>query len=471
MDLLTKIWDSLDPNLQQNQHLLLSVLEVKLQKAVSLLNSVVNNEQTATSLADILKTRGRVKKGRFALSVKDSLDQTMVEFSEWHYLFDPSWYLIARVTSEEIDRQLQAKKTHNESPVYGLKALRKSVRDLNTPSNQPSRDISSYDFLGPRSPISDSQAAIAHFHDKNGYAVVNSMVANLLADEIATVREVKALCKALSRMDPYIFGLLRCCGVVNKSQAIDANGPIMKKQLAYDLAFEVPTSLSKPKSLRDLLKNHQASLNLRLEISRQLASSVFYLHTTGFVHKNIRPENILIFEQEASRKKKVACLVGFEKFRVADGDTYLVGDGLPEREIYRHPSRQGNDPEREYVMQHDIYSLGVCLLEIGLWKSFVQRNESQGGFLTHAELDIGQYLALSDTHMKAFGTKKRFMSIAEKQLPIYAGDKLTRIVSKCLGCLDEPESWNESEYNGSKDINVGVQFIENVLLQLQEIAV
>ena len=188
------------------------------------------------------------------------------------------------------------------------------------------------------------------------------------------------------------------------------------------------------------------------------------------MHKNIRPENILIFEKEASLSK-VACLVGFEKFRVADSDTYLVGDSLPEREIYRHPSRQGNNPEREYVMQHDIYSLGVCLLEIGLWKSFVQQNESQGGFLPHTELDIGQYLALSDTRMKAFSIKKRLMSVAEKQLPIYAGDKLTQIVFNCLGCLDDPDSWNKSEYNGSKDINVGVQFIENVLLQLQEIVV
>jgi hypothetical protein len=26
-------------------------------------------------------------------------------------------------------------------------------------------------------------------------------------------------------------------------------------------------------------------------------------------------------------------------------------------------------------MQHDIYSLGVCLLEVGLWKSFIEYPE------------------------------------------------------------------------------------------------
>ena len=256
MHLLTKIWDDLDSSLQQNQHLLLSVLEAKLQKAVSLLNSVVNNEQTATSLSDILKTKGRVKKGRFALSVKDILDQTMVEFSEWHYLFDPSWYLIARVTSGEVDRHFQVKSTDDKSPVYGLKTLRKSIRDLNALSSRPVREISPYDFLGPRSPISESQAAIAQFHDRNGYVVIDSMVANLFADEIATVRDVMALCKALSRMDPYVFGLLRCCGVINKSRSVWPDDRTVKKQLVYDLAFEVPTSLSKPTSLRDLLKYH-----------------------------------------------------------------------------------------------------------------------------------------------------------------------------------------------------------------------
>ncbi|CAG8970828.1 hypothetical protein HYALB_00001616 [Hymenoscyphus albidus] len=48
-----------------------------------------------------------------------------------------------------------------------------------------------------------------------------------------------------------------------------------------------------------------------------------------------------------------------------------LGDETIERNLYRHPSRQGAIPADEFIMQHDIYNLGVCLLEIGLWESFV----------------------------------------------------------------------------------------------------
>jgi hypothetical protein len=40
--------------------------------------------------------------------------------------------------------------------------------------------------------------------------------------------------------------------------------------------------------------------------------------------------------------------------------------------IYQHPDRWGADTEYRFSMLHDIYSLGVVLLEIGLWKPFVR---------------------------------------------------------------------------------------------------
>jgi hypothetical protein len=46
------------------------------------------------------------------------------------------------------------------------------------------------------------------------------------------------------------------------------------------------------------------------------------------------------------------------------------------KDVYRHPSRQGEHPEEEYVMKHDIYSLGVCLLEIGIWTSLIEWNKN-----------------------------------------------------------------------------------------------
>src|ERR1700742_2371886 len=85
-------------------------------------------------------------------------------------------------------------------------------------------------------------------------------------------------------------------------------------------------------------------------------------------YKNIRPETILIFASDSLRLE-YPFLVGFEKFRPASGHTYRVGDTRRERYLRRHPKRQGISVEEDFKMQHDIYSLGVCLLEIGKWTS------------------------------------------------------------------------------------------------------
>ena len=124
------------------------------------------------------------------------------------------------------------------------------------------------------------------------------------------------------------------------------------------------------RSLRDLLLGDTGTVSLmhRLVIARSIARSVIFLHSAAFVHKNIQPETVLVTASRASY------LVGFERFRAAETQTYRQVEALWQKNIYRHPMRQGEAPEEAYTMQHDVYSLGVCLLEIGLWTSFVKYN-------------------------------------------------------------------------------------------------
>jgi hypothetical protein len=58
-------------------------------------------------------------------------------------------------------------------------------------------------------------------------------------------------------------------------------------------------------------------------------------------------------------------VVGFEFSREESDRSTTEQDDKLERNIYRHPDRQG-PPEARFNMLHDIYSLGVVLLEIGL---------------------------------------------------------------------------------------------------------
>lgn len=61
-------------------------------------------------------------------------------------------------------------------------------------------------------------------------------------------------------------------------------------------------------------------------------------------------------------------------------------------------------------MQHDIYSLGVCLLEIGMWKSFVIIDES--GTIT----EFDSVVSTKDWRKRAFTIKRQILVTADEQL-------------------------------------------------------
>lgn len=448
MTFLKTIWDSLDANFQANQHLLLSVLETKLREAVRLLSGVIGAKDEQDNLTGILVKRGSLKRIKYAVRIKDSLEGTLSELLQWHNLFDPSWYLVARVPNVDIDRKLESHSKHEA--VRLLAGLRKSVRDLNSQTSVPPKPISTNDFLGARVPIKGSSSTTAQIEGRTQYAVVDSMILNTGVDTTATTRSVIALAKALSRMDPSAFGLLRCCGVINK---VDR----------YEFAFEIPRGLQDPRSLRDLLTSYQPTLNVRLDIAKQLANSVLYLHAAGFVHKNVRPETILVFDRGET---KVSYLAGFENFRGVTDETFKLGDAVPERELYRHPTRQGNDPERDYTMQHDIYSLGVCLLEIGLWRSFIKQDDQD-----NTVIEFGKDVAEKNQRARAYMIKGEMLATAEKELPSHVGIRFQNVVEKCLTVLDEQTTWDQVDEKGALEVDVGVEFIENVLLQLHEIVI
>ena len=49
----------------------------------------------------------------------------------------------------------------------------------------------------------------------------------------------------------------------------------------------------------------------------------------------------------------------------------MLGEDEWQKRIYQHPERQGRYVGEAYHLRHDIYSLGVYILEILLWTPFV----------------------------------------------------------------------------------------------------
>lgn len=229
----------------------------------------------------------------------------------------------------------------------------------------------------------------------------------------------------------------------------------------------MPPSLQNPRSLRDILliPRQNVSLNERFSLASLLARSVFFIHASNFVHKSIRPDNIIIF-QDLTLERGRPFLVGFERFRKDTTATYRFGDELLERNLYRHPQRQGILPDEDFCMQHDIYSLGVVLLEIGLNTSFTWPKWNDDGHIDWLpNTDLGFNNNVDQAHPSRAGSlKRRFVKLASEELPKLMGKKYTQVVISCLTCLDRHNEGfgDESEFEDEDGILVGVRFIEKV---------
>ena len=112
-------------------------------------------------------------------------------------------------------------------------------------------------------------------------------------------------------------------------------------------------------SLRDKLnREQQLGLEEALAITKQVASALDYAHRQGVVHRDIKSENILLFEGEAMLADFGIALAVKEA-----GGNRLTGTGLslgtPQ---YMSPEQAAGD--RLLDAQSDVYSLAAVLYEM-----------------------------------------------------------------------------------------------------------
>jgi serine/threonine protein kinase len=276
------------------------------------------------------------------------------------------------------------------------------------------------------------------------------------------MKDVRDLARKLQHNEPDTFGLLTCHGFVAESDKSDNSEP--DPIVDSTLASKLPPEYSDSRSLRDLLLDPSptASLSFRLNIAKSLANAVGHVHTFGFVHKNIHPGSVIGFDTIDGTKPPAVFLVGFENFRRDQGPTLRFGDNMFERNLYRHPSRQGTDHQEDYVMQHDIYSLGVCLLEIGFWSSFINDNPQERGAYASPILGLSELRGPQLITFLQTQGKEHLLSLAASRLPQFMEDRYADIVKTCLTCLDpENEDFGDQwEFEDEDGILVGARYIE-----------
>ena len=381
IEFLSSVWNDLDGELQVHQHHVLMILQGKLQTAISVVDSLHGDGKEASSMKQLMRKKGDVRRAKYAILGKERLRKAIEELKDWSSMFDPSWFLMTSIRNPKFDELLTEQSSIHSGPLSELKSLRDAVKiDAVLDGTDKSMFISSNDLPLERMSIRFSSSQVAKDQHQGGLAyITDNMVLHPQADIQGTTKDVRKLARTLSRMNPLTFGLLRSAGVIKHlSPAVNTLKPPPKAGFAasvesFEFIFSVPPGFGAPESLRALLlsRSQEHPLNERFEVAKQLANSVMSVHNAQFVHKNISPETVLLLKNDSSTLG-MPFLVGFEKFRLADGRTYHIGDSLWQRNLYRHPTRQGERPIEDYRMQHDIYSLGVCLLEIGMWSSLVR---------------------------------------------------------------------------------------------------
>ena len=259
---------------------------------------------------------------------------------------------------------------------------------------------------------------------------------NKLAEE-----QIQKLGDFLSIPDrPHDFRTLDCIGlfndVLNSRYGVVYHLPSYMRDLARRTRPEDLGHICKPCSLTHLLDNVNSILDLgiRFDLAKKLMYSIVVLHTCGWLHKNIRSSNIFFFPARPAPNQRL------ETHRKDIGRPYIMGYGLsrpddipdlqddepkgreysrrdrgprvksisryhevdhevdtrrprvgrvsrdhewgsdtaakPELNIYRHPDKIAN-PARRFRHSYDIYSLGLVLLEIGLWQNLQTSDNGQ----------------------------------------------------------------------------------------------
>jgi len=391
--------------------------------------------------------------------LKDSLDKAIEELEIWQKMFDPSWFLILKISDPLIDAQLAGKDA--ESPSLSLAHhFRDSLKD--DPQIKVNIFLPNDDGLASaqRCHIPLSTALMAQRPGSRTAVILDSVGCDRDSDISTMTKDVRTLARKLRHADPLTFGLLQCFGVV---RVVDR---ATRKPVAFDFVFRIPKGMDEPRSLRSQLVAHNLdhSLSDRFRMAKQLANSVSFLHAYGFVHKNIWPEAILTFKDNVSALGS-SFLVGLKTFRMADGKTLRVGDSTWQN-LYQHPRRQGLQPDEDYTMQHDIYSLGVCLLEIGIWESFVCYDNHGHPSLSRLLDESPHTLHFS----RPVSVKDRLTTLAREVLPRKMGDRYARIVTTCLTCLDDDNAdfGDVGEFHDEDGVLVGVRYIEKVMTPLVE---
>lgn len=184
------------------------------------------------------------------------------------------------------------------------------------------------------------------------------------------------------------------------------------RQYTFGLVYDFPHGCSRATTLQSILPSSENKrqqdtmrplLGDRFQLAHDLALSLLKFHTVGWLHRSISSSNIAFFLQEGcpmERRLHEWSFLGFLHSRIDDWSVFTEGpsDDTQHRG-YQHPEYVQN--RSRFRPEFDYYSLGIVLLEIGLWESLNSLARRMGGLgledfrralIKRRVLELGHYL-------------------------------------------------------------------------------
>ncbi|PMD48512.1 hypothetical protein L207DRAFT_627232 [Hyaloscypha variabilis F] len=266
--------------------------------------------------------------------------------------------LNASASLKQLKINLETKTTANFKPTYALKIQRS---DLSFSSQDTRRSHGAY--KNPSASSLDNVLVEWVEYDKED-----------LDARLNTIRRVDDLARCIhsaSNRHPDLH-TLDCLGYTDDIT-----------MARYGLLYRAPEPSSS--NLNTLINSNEfrtPDLGDRFKLAHTLAVALWSLHSLDWLHKSFSSMNVLFFPSafSSSATKTTAAaasipdisspyLLGFDVSRPDGiGEMSVASKNTAASDLHRHPSSLNGMSRKPYCKSFDIYSLGLVLLEIGLWK-------------------------------------------------------------------------------------------------------
>ncbi|GAB1319486.1 hypothetical protein MFIFM68171_09696 [Madurella fahalii] len=159
-----------------------------------------------------------------------------------------------------------------------------------------------------------------------------------------------------------IPGSLRCRGIFHD-----------ESQPALGFVYNIPPG-TQPVTLHRLLDAEDPPhtlLEYRFRLAFDICRCIYTFHRVGWLHRNLHSMNVLFFPPNGAKKAEWAKeprILGFAGSRENQLDSHTHGPDIDsELQSYQHPEYLTH--HAHYREEFDYYSVGMILLEIGLWRT------------------------------------------------------------------------------------------------------